>query len=413
MTSLSATVHGLGAALGCGLLIGIERERRKGSGPRRAFVGVRSFALVSSIGAFSALQGGALVLLAGALVLGLSLISHWRERSDDPGVTTELALFLSFLLGVNAIAEPSISAGAAVIVAALLNLRGPLHHFARVSLRGGELRDALTLAGAALIVYPLLPDAGSSWLLGINPHRMWGLVVVILSLQGIAHIALRITGPTLGLALTGFASGFVSSTATTAAMGQRYRAQALLLAPCAAAALLSNVATYLMLLVVTLTIAPGQLPHLAASLGSALLATLLVAGLGLRAAHAAPSEPAPPGRAFSVRQALLFSFILSAATAMVTYANAYLGRTAATIGAMLAGLADVHAAASSILSLAASGALGPSDLLFGFLLALSANTASKLTAAGLGGGWHFLARVGPGLLLILLAAWLPFIVAQH
>jgi len=39
--------------LGCGLLIGAERERSKGSGPGRTFVGVRSFALVALTGALA------------------------------------------------------------------------------------------------------------------------------------------------------------------------------------------------------------------------------------------------------------------------------------------------------------------------------------------------------------------------
>ena len=29
-------------ALGCGLLVGIERERRKGSGPNRSFAGLKA-----------------------------------------------------------------------------------------------------------------------------------------------------------------------------------------------------------------------------------------------------------------------------------------------------------------------------------------------------------------------------------
>ena len=37
----------LAVALGCGLLVGIERERRKGSGPNRAFAGLRTFAVTS------------------------------------------------------------------------------------------------------------------------------------------------------------------------------------------------------------------------------------------------------------------------------------------------------------------------------------------------------------------------------
>ena len=42
---------GFAAALGGGLLIGIERERRKGTGPHRAPAGVRTFALAALAGA--------------------------------------------------------------------------------------------------------------------------------------------------------------------------------------------------------------------------------------------------------------------------------------------------------------------------------------------------------------------------
>jgi uncharacterized membrane protein YhiD involved in acid resistance len=43
----AAMMLGLGAALGAGLLIGIERERRKGDGPQRAVAGARTFTLAS------------------------------------------------------------------------------------------------------------------------------------------------------------------------------------------------------------------------------------------------------------------------------------------------------------------------------------------------------------------------------
>lgn len=400
---------GLGVALGCGLLIGVERERSKGSGPTRAFVGVRSFALVSLTGGLAQCLSPVLVALAALLVLSLSAIAHWRDRSDDPGVTTELALFLAYLLGVAAIDNPALSAGAAVVVAALLNLRGPLHHFIRVTLKSGELRDVLLLAGAALVVWPLLPDAENGWLLGANPRRMWGLVLVIMCLQAIAHIALRVAAPRMGLALAGLASGFVSSTATIAAMGQRYRRDNALLGACAAAALASNVATYVLLAVVVLTIAPRQLPQLAPSLACALLATLATTGRQLYATPlGAPRRRVQ--RAFSLRQALFFAIVLSGATALVAYAHTYLGTAAAIVGAMLAALVDVHAAAGSILSLGGSGALAPLSMELAFLMALSANSGAKLAAAA-SGGRPFLSKVAPGLLAILLAAWLPYLLA--
>ena len=47
----AATV--LSAALGCGLLVGIERERRKGQGDDRDVAGVRSFAVAAVCGALA------------------------------------------------------------------------------------------------------------------------------------------------------------------------------------------------------------------------------------------------------------------------------------------------------------------------------------------------------------------------
>ena len=58
----SAALAVLASALGCGLLMGIERERRKGNGPFRALAGVRSFALTALCGAVAALTGSAVLV---------------------------------------------------------------------------------------------------------------------------------------------------------------------------------------------------------------------------------------------------------------------------------------------------------------------------------------------------------------
>jgi uncharacterized membrane protein (DUF4010 family) len=402
----TAAVAGLGVALGCGLLIGIDRERRKGRGATRAYAGLRSFAIVALSGALAQLLGNGLVLAGAALVILLSCISYGRHQTDDPGITTELALFFSYLLGVNAIDHPELSAGAAVIVAAMLNLRSRLHHFVRVSIKSGELHDALVLAGAALVVLPLLPDAGSAWLLGVNPKRLLGLAIAIMTIQFGAHIALRVAGARLGLALSGFASGFVSSLATTAAMGARCRREPALLGVCVTAALLSSVATLVLLFVVVVTVAPGQLAALWPTLAGGAVGAVAVAAASLLVQQGAPGAVAQARHAFSVRQALGFAAILSGASVALAYANAYLGPQVALVGTALAGLLDTHAAAASVLSLAAAGAMPVAELQLAVLLALSANTLSKVVAAFMAGGASYGARTGLGLAVIIAAAWL-------
>ncbi len=391
-------------ALGCGLILGVERERRKLGRNRPAFAGVRSFALTSLLGALA--HAADLAWLAGILIAALGVISYLRAEAIDPGITTELALFLSFLIGVTSLDNPSIAAAAAVVIAMTLNWRSDLHRFVRSTLRATELRDALLLAAAALVALPLLPNLALPWLLGANPRRLWGLVVVLMSLQAAGYIALRIAGPRLGLALSGFGAGFVSSTATTAAMGLRAKQHPELLQACVAGALLSTVATFVLLFIVTLTIAPSQLAVLAPSLCSALLCALVLSGVTLFGKQRHEPYAPPQGHAFSLREAIVFALILTTTTTLVALANDYLGKTAVLLGAALAGLVDVHAAAGSLLTLAGKGA--QVDCLLAILIATSTNTVSKIVAAALAGGPAFALRTGAGLLLILCAAWLPW-----
>lgn len=89
-------------ALAIGLLIGTERERRKGTGPNRSAMGIRTFATVSLLGAVSLTLGDSMLLAVMALaVAGLATITFrplHQDQEQDPGLTTELALLLTLLL---------------------------------------------------------------------------------------------------------------------------------------------------------------------------------------------------------------------------------------------------------------------------------------------------------------------------
>ena len=68
---------------------------------------------------------------------------------------------------------------------------------------------------------------------------------------------------------------------------------------------------------------------------------------------------------------------------------------------------DAHAAAASALSLLAAGTLDIPTTVMAVLLALSANTLSKMLLAFASGGRRYGGLCSAGLALILLAAWLP------
>jgi uncharacterized membrane protein (DUF4010 family) len=410
MVHSETALLGFATALGCGLLIGIERERRKGKGPTRAMAGVRTFALAALAGAGAqALDQPLLIAVGAALIGALATVAYLRVRTDDPGVTTEVALLVTYLLGVLAMGHSVLAAGGAVVVTTLLASRNAMHRFSVDTLSEMELRDALVFAAAALILLPVLPDRAVHEIADANPRRLWELVVLFMALQAVGYVALRAAGARLGLALSGLAAGFVSSTSTIAALGVRARTEPTLRVACVAGALFSTVATIVLLGIVVLAVCPQALPTLAPSLGLALVVILAAAGLSLWRQSGRSTSTPSRGRAFNLLHALAFAGLLTAVTAIVSLARAYLGGTAVVAAAALAGAFDVHAAAASTLSLAASGKMSLATVPLPILAALSANTASKLGAAFVSGGRTFGTQVGLGLILTLAAAWVPLL----
>ena len=76
-----SNVVSFAVALGAGLLIGIERERRKGAGAARALAGVRTFTLTSLAGALAqALQQPLLVAAGAVLTVVLIAIATFPPR---------------------------------------------------------------------------------------------------------------------------------------------------------------------------------------------------------------------------------------------------------------------------------------------------------------------------------------------
>ncbi|MFM7293744.1 MAG: MgtC/SapB family protein [Burkholderiales bacterium] len=158
-------------AVGIGLLIGAERERRKGSGPNRSPAGIRTFAVVSFAGAVAMLLGDVLLIAVVTLLIGaFTLLAYRRAPTDDPGITTEIALILTCLIGGLAARQPLFAAALGVALAGLLAARDRIHHFVRGVLSEHELHDALLFAAVVLIALPLAPDRFVGPFGAINPR---------------------------------------------------------------------------------------------------------------------------------------------------------------------------------------------------------------------------------------------------
>lgn len=398
---------GLAVALGTGLLVGIERERSKGQGPSRGAAGVRTFLLLALVGAIAPLIGQAAILVGGALVAIAVLMSYRQTRSTDPGLTTEVAMVVVFLLGVLAMRAAALAAGLGVVTAVVLASKPRLHRFTREQLTPQELHDLLLLVAAAFVVLPLLPDRALDPWGALNPHRLWLLVVAVMGVSAAGYLALRVFGSRIGLALAGLAGGFVSSTATIAAMGDRARASPGLTASFAGAGLVSNVGTVMQLGVVLATLAPGLLLRAAVPLavsGAVAVAVALLANWRSPASPAMHDGTTLAGRRpFEPRRVLLFVGVLAMIMLLAAIARRWLGTASLPWVLAASGLADVHAAAASAAQLVADGRVGPDLALASISAALATNSLSKCVVAATNGGRAYAWRVIPGVALFTAA----------
>lgn len=406
ITSLDFDIARLSLAVGIGLLIGAERERRKGEGAERSSAGLRTFAMASLAGQLGLSAGGLAALVAVVVgVSALAVAGHWRSRSDDPGMTTEVALVVTTLLGAISLQRPALAAGGAVITATLLAMREPLHRFVRGVLTGSEIADGLVIAGATLVVLPLLPDRAMGPFGAFNPHALWLVVVLVMAIGAMGHAALRFLGARFGLATLALASGFISSIATIAAMGARARQQPAIMAGAAGGALLSTLATTVQLAAVLAVTSSATLVALAPSLVCAGLVVLAGgASFTLRASKAADGDRPEEDGAFNLASTAAFGATLATITLGVAMLKGLFGETGALAAAAIAGFVDTHASAASIAALVAAGKLAPPDAVAPILAALTTNTLSKIVVAA-SYGRAFAVRVIPGLIAFAAAAW--------
>ena len=397
----------LAAALAIGLLIGVERERSKGQGPRRAAAGVRTFTLISLSGAISLELGGMPAFLVATVIVGaFAALSYLRTFRRDPGLTTEVAMLVTVLLGGLALREPQIAAGLAVVVTIVLASRTKVHDWIRNVLTAEEVRDGLMLAGAALVILPLLPEqAVDPWGV-VDLRKLWMLAVLVMAINGLGYVAVRALGTKIGLPLAGLFSGFVSSTATIGAMGSRTKAHPELHRGAVAGAAASSIATVVQLAILVGLVSMPTLEALLPALVLSGLAAVAYAGLfTLRSLRETAHSDVPAGRPFSPKTALLFVLVVGLALAISTALTYWLGDRGLLLATSVAGLADAHAGAISAASLAASGKAEVPLAAIAVLIGFSTNAVSKAIVAFSLGDRRFALELLPGLVLMVLAAW--------
>lgn len=393
----------LSSALGLGLLIGLVRERSHGR-RAHAIAGLRTHALVA-LGAAVAAWLGLPVLLVGLGVVGaLAAMAYHATRQDDPGLTSEVTLVLTFLLGAMAMRAPALATALAVVVAVLLYAKQPLHELTRDTFSEREVFDGLLLLASALVILPILPDRPIGPFDAINLATIWKLVVLVMAVSALGHVVLRVVGNRWGLAAAGFFAGYVSSTAATIGFGQRAKETPALLRSAVAAALLANLASLTLCVPILWAVSPALVHDLLPELGA--IGGVLLAGgvLGLRAGREeSVKPPTSESRMFRFGQALGFALLVGVLTFVAAALATWIGPRGAMAAAALSAVAELHAAVATLANQFSRGGLEAAEARWWMLALLAASLIAKSVIAWVSGGAAYGMRVSAGLLVALAA----------
>lgn len=413
--SLETLLH-LATALGIGLLVGAERSwRERDEEESRQSAGIRTFSLTGFLGGLSTLLSAslgvtvwAMTLAALALVITAAYFGDLR-RTGDQGITSEIALLATFMLGSLALAgHPLLAAGAGVVVALLLSLKESLHN-ALKKLSASELSGAFKLLFISLVLLPVLPNQGYGPWQVFNPYTTWWMVVLIAALGFVAYVAIKLVGTRHGLMLTAVLGSLVSSTAMTmtlARLGSQHALHSLL----AAGLLATSALMFPRVLLEVGLVNPGLLPGLLWPLG---LTTLVYLSGALwfwyRAGQEqATSTEAPLKNPFELHPAIRFALLLALILFLVEAARRYLGDTGVYLVALLAGLTDVDAITLS-LSRSAHQDLAPQVATWGIIIAVFSNSLVKAVLIASIGGRALVVRTFPIMAAGLLAGVLAML----
>lgn len=373
-----ATLYDFLIALFIGALVGIEREKKKHADGDVGIGGIRTFILVAMAGAVSgwlsvrlgapAIFAAGLVITAGLVLAGYVLTV--RAGIASPGLTTEIAALMVFLLGGTVMfGWASLAVGLGIVTAATLAFKEPLHGFVEKVGRD-DIYAILKLLIATFIVLPLLPNRAVDPLEALNPYRLWLLVILISGLGLVGYVAVRILGQARGTAVTGVFGGLVSSTAVTLSFAKRSRDEARrhvgqgraasVLDALAAGILLAWVVMFVRIGVLVAVLHPVLLPALA---GPMTAMGVLAAGSGgyylWRGAAASQRAVAegevPLANPFSLTAAVKFALLFATILVLVELVRRYLPGQGMYVVAALAGLTDVDAITLSMASYARGG----------------------------------------------------------
>jgi uncharacterized membrane protein (DUF4010 family) len=331
--------------------------------------GIRTFSLVALFGCVSAYLGsrfghGFLLASFAGIILLVSLsyaISFYKH--NEPGITTEISILLTFSIGVLAhLGQFTLAAAIAIVTSIVLYLKGASRDLTR-KIESDDIRAVLKFAIITFVVLPLFDPAFSLTLgdvtplrqflegsrpafLGIeliNPHTVWLMVVLISGIGFTGYLSTKLLGSRKGIGLTGLLGGLVSSTATTLEFSKRSREAESHSLPFALAILLACTTMFPRILVEVLIINPALLGALSVTMGFMALGGFAMSFFVWKKSGTEKTGEVPLKNPFSIMPAVKFGLLYAVIVLLARVMESVAGQGGLYIVSALSGLTDVDA----------------------------------------------------------------------
>ncbi|MDD2664067.1 MAG: MgtC/SapB family protein [Dechloromonas sp.] len=400
---LATPVEAFATALGIGLLIGMERERRPDSA-----AGLRTFSLVAMLGCLFALlgekSGGPWMLAVGLLVVAAAMVaSNFSSQQEEQyrGFTSEAAVIVTYGLGAAVwYGYATLAVMLAITTTILLYFKAELKQFSQRT-TPKDINSILQFAVLSLVILPILPSQDFGPYDAINPRQIWWMVVLISGLALAGYLALRIVGARHGAAMLGIFGGLASSTATTMMFSRHAKEHADLVRMSAIVILIANVMVMIRLGIVSSLVAPALLTPVAIVFACGVVPGVAMALWSWKALTEAGELPMPEVKnPTELKTAVSFGVIYAVVLLAAAWLQDVAGNSGLYIVALVSGLTDADASVLSTLRMYNLDKVPQDEAVIAVTLALMANLIFKIGLVLSIGGRRLARDALPGLFAI-------------
>ena len=346
--NINPFILGLLISLGIGLILGLEREYDKLK-EEQGFAGIRTFPIVAItgfiLGTLSITYTTWFVVIVSGTFLGFLALSHLSivQKHLMSGITTNMALFATLILGVMVSSHMHKEAVAtAVVIVTLLSLKTTFKTFIK-NITSEELFAFIKFSIIALLILPFLPkqDFGPEGLL--NPFEIGAIVVIVSFLNFIGYFLVKYVGSQRGILLTAILGGLISSTAVSWIYASRSKESPELSKQYAAGIIIASAIMFPRLAVLAYIFNNAIIAFLVVLFTILTLICLVTALIFIKKDKQVTETGISLGNPLNIWNALGFGAIYVAILFAVFYGNRFFGESGLYYSALIAGLADTDA----------------------------------------------------------------------